>query len=321
MDTTNPNAPSTSLSLAPVQNTISSLVKQDFPVDVLHRHAIAVDLSTGPLSIAETLNALTGFAQSVMDISMYIEIESVEVSLDSFASGTVVAVALTHDAEAPGSLPSILSQRNHFSHRTTDLTSGTITHSLPFYNGMTKQLKPTPINGFYPSLLVNVNQKGVGILTIALNYRRGGPMITRSDWSILTPRPLPFVEAAGPLEEGLIRIEVSNPSELMFWFKDELGVAGLGLSDVADFQLQQADDGGKGFQIWSFFSPAFKAFSEGFVPALCGRDDALNCWIFPIGDDVATTLAKSTLDRVTKIIGKRRQARPGTSASAKTRVG
>jgi len=269
MDNVNPNAPNKALPLLPVQTTVASLVQSDFPVDVLHRHAVSIDLSAGPFNFNQSLHNFPGFDVAVLQHSMYVTLESIEITVDSFQAGTIVAAALTHDSEAPATLQGILRQKNHFSSRATDLTSGTVNHTLPFYNGMTKQLKPTPINGSYPCLMFFSNAIGVGVASVIFNYRRGGPVLTTSEWAIPLP-PGGWRMADYPLVKDCEQIEATSQSEVLRWFDDSLKSMGWTRDDIAAFVVlvvrDEDDPDWDTFVVQVTWSSRFKIFSPGFVP-------------------------------------------------------
>lgn len=302
----NPNAPNKALPLLPVQQSLADIVKGDFPVDVLHRHSVTFDLSAGPYSISQSMFNFPGFSESVLSASMYVELESVEIVLDSFSSGCIVGCALSHNPEASATLPVITAQKSHFTFRTTDLSMNTVNHTLPFYSGMTKQLKPTPINGNYPQMLVFTSVVGQGALNLVFNYRRGGPVITRSDWNLpLNPNPTqqPALEPLLPTDGSVVVVKHASLALLDKDFNFALNNLQLSRADVFNLNYSKDQESGQ-FVINFKYNPSFRVCSLGKVPVGCylvngGPDDMV--WLFKYEPKPSSNLLGSLLEELSPL--------------------
>lgn len=174
-----PDAPSISHPLPQVSNSISGLVRSAFPSDCTHRHSAIFPLQNKVLFNDFVWN-LPGFKQLVYTPLQYVVMESVEVIVDCWKSGTIIMGGLSLDAEAIAAPVDIAASKSHFLLRITDLSTTTGNYTLPFHNGMSRQVKPTPIDGLYPRLLLYTSGESEGMITVVVNYKFGGPILTRA---------------------------------------------------------------------------------------------------------------------------------------------
>lgn len=294
-DNTNPNAPNKALPLAPISNNVADLVRQDFDPEALLRYSITFPLSNGPSSFSSLIHQLPGFVNDVVSVSMYVELHSLEVTIDSFTSGVNIACAVSHDAEATPDSDNILLQKSHCSHRTTDFTSGTVNHTLPLFSGMTRQLKPTPINGFYPNFLYYSNAAGEGSLTLHINYKRRGPVIGRfvmpnpNTPSPPIPQPQPTDPiAARPTTDEWTYSGYRNEQEVVEQAK--LNIDALNDDDISRdwqsnryqyFTFQDRRRSGTNWQIGVYYNGQGLLFRPGKVPNGFARLPGSKLWFFP----------------------------------------
>lgn len=276
---TNPLAPIGALSLPQVIPSLSSIVSSVFPPDCTHQFKCSFDLANAPYQLSFALDQFAPFKNLIQQYQ-HVHIVDVEFIVDCFTLGLHCGASLTHDHEAMGTIASITSQPKYFTHLVTAFTSGTLVRRLDTYSGMSRQIKPLPIDGRMPFVALHVSAAGAGSVTLKINYKIGGPILT----SVLYAPSAgpPYTQASGPVfnNESVVHA-YDTEAELRSGWEASLKKIGLTLADAGAAVLRQTDIGGPGFFLEMVFDTNKKCCSVGFVAEMTFRAAALaNTWYY-----------------------------------------
>jgi hypothetical protein len=289
MDPVNPNSLNKDLPLLPVQQNVTKLVSSDFPESCLHVYNIPYSLAE-PLDIATNLYTYDLF-QPIVQRNQFLKIHQVSIIIDCWQPGAVICGAISHLQDDTSDFADILSCQSHFMERIVDLKGSTITHELPFHSGMSQQIKPVPINGNYPKLLLRCNILSQGVVTVRIHYERGGPMIERGR-RIKVAEPTP--PTRGRQYDQVMNIIFDalsehvhtrlNQEQTIQAFVDLIRGMNLSVEDFPPARWLSADVLGTGLA-FNRNSNSFRGFSEGCVPPQCKRDPSRpDIWYWPVDE-------------------------------------
>lgn len=169
---TAPVAPSTTSA------SLRSLILQSYPSDPINIFTLNFksDVSQGG-----PLIELAQF-KSHVESFMFVELDRVEFIHTSIASGSVAAVSLSVNDVATKDISGITSCVNHSVHVSTAMSLGTHPMLLAPHTGISKQLRPTAMNGLTPCYAVYFKPGSTGsTLSMRIYWRHAGPIIKNVD--------------------------------------------------------------------------------------------------------------------------------------------
>lgn len=295
MEPTNPLAPIAADPLPANRTQVQNLVSSVYPTNVTHQFKVTFDMSDArTTSVVQPLDRFPHFVDFIEPMQ-YVEVDHVEIAVDCLVTGTTIAATLTHDATVTNSIPSITGQNKYFTHLVTPFTAGTIVRQFRNYMGMTRQLKPLPIDGRMPILAITWSNVVVGTVNVIIHYHFGGPIYKRVIHSPVPTTPTVYVEASGPIYNAdLVKPAYTDEASLRSGFIQKLSLLGMTLADASAGVLRQTtQDGIVGYYLEMIFDQNKKCCSVGFVVEQAFRAASLaHTWYFGF-DLIAATTAES----------------------------
>jgi hypothetical protein len=136
-----------------------------------------------PRTYISSLNALPGVA-TWLESCYYLDVEKIFVETFSPEDASVLMVGLTpNQALNSATAADIFKFTTHVATRGSSLTPGSNIAELPFYQGLSRQLSPTPVDGIMPKLAISYSSPTAktGMCTICVICRVRGDEILHVD--------------------------------------------------------------------------------------------------------------------------------------------
>jgi hypothetical protein len=165
--------------LAGPNQVLNEIIKQGYPAQGTCIYTRTINVPEGQkYSNIQSLYDYPGFSTDVVQSETMVDLVRVSIRTISLKTGVVIAMGLTANASAGSSLMDIFSMKTCEVRRTTDLTMGMETHSLPLHIGMSSMIKPVNVSGLHPYLALNIS--GEATVSVMLEYQRGSGCIGNS---------------------------------------------------------------------------------------------------------------------------------------------
>jgi hypothetical protein len=136
-----------------------------------------------PAQYIASLNQLPGIS-TWLQSNFYLDVERIFVEAFSPEDTSVLVVGLTpNQSLTSANAGEIFNFTTHVATRGSALTPGSNIAELDFFQGLSRQLSPTPVDGVMPKLAVSYSSptKGTGMLTICVICRSRGAEILHAD--------------------------------------------------------------------------------------------------------------------------------------------
>lgn len=155
--------------------------------DAPGEHVFFLHMASGatarPTTFHKCLNEVPGI-KSLLATAYYVEVEKIFAETVCLEDTSFSAVGLTpNQALSSVDFSTIFKFTSHVVSKGTPLVPGTQIVELPFHQGLSRQVQPTPVDGVMPQLCASFSSPtaGTGLLTLCVICRVAGPVITHVD--------------------------------------------------------------------------------------------------------------------------------------------
>lgn len=171
-----------------IPNSTSQLVdivRASYP-DSLNIHTVTLPASSGGFSYASPLSSFGGFSD-LYTRYLFVQVERIEVVVEAFSSDCSCVFGMSRSTDIPSQpkREDLLSCLSHGSIRYG--TNGSAAHKfvVEFTEGLSKQLKPLPVDAFEPTLGFYIQAVAPADMCVIVRfyYKHAGPIISKASVS------------------------------------------------------------------------------------------------------------------------------------------
>jgi len=155
--------------------------------DAPGEHIFFLHMSSGatakPNTFNKCLREVPGI-KTLLESAYYLEVVKIYTETICLEDLSYSAVGLTpNQALSSVNFSSIFKFTSHVVSKGTPLVPGTNIAELPFHQGLSRQVNPTPVDGIMPQLCASFSSPtaGTGTMTICVVCRVAGPVIQHVD--------------------------------------------------------------------------------------------------------------------------------------------